>query len=222
MRLQNEKPYSPSAKLITPLKTATVLLVLASGLVWLVGSMLGTGVVPGPLTLASAIVFIVLLAAYSITSITVNHRRERKSKKDLEARDAVMAGLAESGFQPTFKSIGSSRAFYVDEKMGKWILLDYFNAPQKARLHNVSSITTVAVGSNRVHVPAGHTILMFNGKRLNEKDSDSYFSKDGVVLYLDEEDCPTVFINCFKTENDVGIISSYLQNLLEKQRRPSA
>lgn len=218
-RLPFEKPYPAIVKLIPPLKIVVVVLILAFGLTCLVGLMLD-GALPQWATIASAIAFAATLLAYSIASLVSNRRRERRYKKDIEARRSRVSELEAAGFVPTFKSIGSSRMFMVDENTGKWILIDCFYHPQKAKLHDLSSIVSVSKGKNAEYVPFDQPILMFNGRRLNNKDSGEYFDKTGVVLQLNEKDCPVKFINCFKTENDADIIIGYLQGLLNTRQMP--
>lgn len=190
---------------------------IAAGLLWLVNGRLENPPLPPVVTTASAAVCIGALGLYCVYATGSTHREERFARACRDARKARLAELEGEGFSPSRRFIGSSRMFLVDEERGTWCLLDYFNHPGRAALHRLSDIVKVTVGENREWVPPHYKVLLPTGRRLNKKDSAAYYAKKGVLLLLDEKDCPYVFINCFKTENDVELIAQYLCSLLERR-----
>lgn len=191
--------------------------VILLAFVWLCGFMI-EDVLPDIVTLIAGILCLALLFLYCLFSIGEARKEERLFKQAVADRKARCAEMEAEGFAPTFKSLGSSRMFAVDENAGKWCVIDYFNQPREAKLHELSSIRKIGKATNAEYVAPDRTILMFNGRKLSKKDAAEYYSKEGIVIKLDEPDCPYEFVNCFKTENDADIILNYLRNLLDKRQ----
>ena len=212
-RLPTDKPYPARVWLAKPAKTVMILGGMAAGLVALVGALI-EDVLPIHVTVGAAVACVLLLGVYFIIATVGTHRRERFAEQCMALRKARIAEFEAMGFAATRKFIGSSRIFAVDEKRGEWFYIDYFNDPEKAKLHALSAITGIAEGTNGEWIPPGHRVLLSNGKELSKKDNDGYYSKVGVLLTLSEPDCPVVFINCFKTENDADLITRYLVELV--------
>lgn len=212
----SRKPYPARVWLARPFKTALILGGIIAGLVWLCGALI-EDLLPARAMLAAAAACIGLFAVYCTIATVETHRRERFAQRHMDMRKQKMAEFERMGFSPTRKFIGSSRIFAVDEAMGKWYLIDYFNSPDKARLHDISAIAEAIPAQNADWLPEGHRVLLSNGKMLSKKDNDEYFSRTGVLLRLTEPDCPAAFINCFKTENDVNLILGYLTPLIKPE-----
>lgn len=220
-RPSSEKPYPARVWLAKPVKTTLIFGGIITGLVWLSGALIDN-LLPAVVTFAAAVACVDLFAVYFIIAITSTHKREHFAQQCRDIRKQKIAEFEAAGFTPTRKFIGSSRIFAVDEKMGEWYLIDYFNGPDKARLHDISSITQAMAAKNGDQLPSGYKALLPNGELLSKKDNDLYYSKMGVLLQLNEPDCPTVFINCFKTENDVELILAYLIPQMEASRNEDA
>lgn len=216
-RLPSEKPYPSRVWLMRPFKTVLIFGGMFAGLMWLVGGLIDN-LLPDMVTLAAAVACVGLFAVYITIATVSTHRQERFAQRHMDMRKRKMAEFEAMGFVASRKFIGSSRIFAVDEKMRKWYLIDYFNSPDKARLHDLSAITQALPAQNADWLPRGHVALLSNGKMLSKKDNDLYFFKTGVLLWLNDPECPTALINCFKTENDVELILAYLAPLLEESK----
>lgn len=214
-RSPGKKPYPSTVWLEKPVKTALILLGIGAGILWLVNGRLENPPFLPIVTTTSAAVCVGALGAYCVYATLSTHREERFARACRDARKERLEELEGQGFSPTRRFIGSSRMLLVDEGMGTWCLFDYFNSPGQAQLHKLSDIVSVRVGENREWVPPSYKVLLSTGRRLNRKDNEEYYTKKGVLLILNEKDCPYVFINCFKTENDVEIITDYFCSLLE-------
>lgn len=208
-----EKPYPSRVWLMRPLKTALILTGIVAGFLWVIGSLIDHTFPPAAVKVIAAVCVVSLLIYYMIAVVTT-HRQERFARTCLKERKAKIAEFEALGFRPSRKFIGSSRMFAVDEAMGKWYLIDYFNHPGQAKLRNISSIVEVSREWNCQWVPYGHKVLLPTGKMLSKEENEFYFSRVGVLLKLDEQDDPAIFINCFKTENDVDLIIDCVQSLL--------
>lgn len=214
-RRQTDKPYPLFIWLIAPIKMVLILLWMIAALVWLVGSVI-EGTLPPPVTRAASITFLTAFAVYLTLTISITRKRERRMMRCRARRHAKIATFEAMGFSATRKFIGSSRMFSVDEDMGKWFLIDYFNDPDSAELRDISSIIRVEPAKNGDFLPDGYLALASNGAWLTRKDNDEYYQRNGVLLTLKGEDVPFVFINCYKTGNDVDHIIRYLEPLIQK------
>jgi len=188
---------------------------MISGILWLVGSLID-GSFSDTATKTAAMSCITLLLVYFIIATYSTHKQEHNAAKYMKIRKQKIAEFEAAGFVASRKFIGSSRIFSIDENMGKFFLIDYFNHPEDAALHDISEIYSISKGLNSDYVPRDSVILLSTGRRLNRQDNDSYFSRTGVLLTLNEETGRTLFINCFKTENDVDLIIAYLSKLMKK------
>lgn len=214
MRQQQYVPYPRWTWYIRPFKTVLIVTGAAAGILWLIGGLID-GIFPAEVTVAAAVSCVSLFMVYFVMATYSTHRQENFAAKYMKIRKEKIAEFEAMGFVASRKFIGSSRIFAVDETMGKYYLIDYFNKPEAATLHDISRIRSISKAINREYVPRDNVILLSTGHRLNRQDNDSYFSKTGVLLALNEED-ETLFINCFKTENDADLIIQYLSSLLEK------
>ncbi|MGI6153716.1 MAG: hypothetical protein ACOYJB_07790 [Christensenellaceae bacterium] len=201
---------------ISGIRTIFMVVIVASGLVFLCGSLL-RDILPQRAVIIAAAVFVLALVIFLITGKYTASQEEKRYMQALRDRKTRTSEIEALGFSATFKSVGSSRFFAVDEAMGKWILIDYYNDPLHAKLHDLSSIKSVSTAYNAKYIPKGHRIYAFNGKKLNKADNKKYYNSIGIAIESKEKECPYEFINCFKTENDVDIIFNYLQNLLGEQ-----
>jgi hypothetical protein len=146
---------------------------------------------------------VVLLAVFLITGKYTVAKEEKRYMQALRERKTRIAEIEETGFTATFKSVGSSRYFAVDENMGKFYLIDYYNDPLHAKLHDLSSIKSVSTTYNENHIRLGHNIYVFNGKKLNKADNKKYYKSMGIAIGFREKGNPEEYINCFKNKNDV-------------------
>ena len=215
-RIQPEatKAYPARVWLVRPVKTVLILSGIITGLIWISGGMI-ENLLPQGVTITAAIVCLTSFLAYFIMAAYGTRKRERFAARCMAARKERLAELAKTGFVPTRKFIGSSRMFAVDENSKQWILIDYFNEPEKAQVHSLASITDLSIAENRDWIKPGHTFLQSTGLMLSKKDSDTYFEKMGILLTLSEPECPAVFISCYKTENDLEIIPRFLEPLVD-------
>ncbi|MDL2273509.1 hypothetical protein LJC34_03065 [Oscillospiraceae bacterium OttesenSCG-928-G22] len=214
-RTLSKTAYPGRVWLMRPFKNLLICTGIAAGLLFFTGSMI-ENFLPGSVVWNAGVVCAVAFSAYFIIATVTTRRQEAFAQNHKDRRKAKMREFEAMGFRPTRKFIGSSRIFAVDENQGTWYLIDFFNQPERARLMKLSSIQSAAKGQNGDWVPDGHVIRLFNGKRLNKKDSDNYYAAFGVVLTLDDAQLPTMFINCFKTENDADLILRYLEPLIKR------
>lgn len=210
------KIKSKNSNAIRKLKTIMIVVIIISGMATLSGFII-SGLMDTQYTVICGCVFAISFLTYAISNLINTRREERLYHKALETRKRKFATFQAQGFSPTFKSIGSSRLFAVDENLGKWVLMDYYNGLDESRLHDLSEITEYHTGKNKDYISQNHSILLFNGVRLNQKDADEYYDREGVVLRLNSKEHDHQFINCFKTEKDTEIIIKYLDSILHRK-----
>lgn len=195
------------------LRVLAVTLILFFALVWLVDRLLENSILAAAAPYAG-LSFVCLLLIYTALRRAGVRRQERRYGEALAARKAKMAEFEALGFAPQLKLIGSSRLFAVDPRAGKWCLIEYYNSPGGAGLQDLSAIAGIEKAPNHIHAPYGKAALLFNGKRLEPKARERYSAAEGVLIRLRGAEGRTVFVNCFKTENDADVIMGYLAPFL--------
>lgn len=206
-------PYPGWYWLIRPAKTFLIVVGMLSGLVWIIGALIAD-TLPPMVTWTAAVICLVCFVIYLTTAVRSTLKEEKYARQQRLKREARLAQFKELGFVPTRKFIGSARILMVDEGMGKWFVMDYYNRPEETKLHDLGAITALSRAQNGDWVPRDSTILLSTGRRLNRKDHDEYYQRTGILIILNEPDCPREYINCFKTENDVDLIIQYLTTLV--------